>query len=49
MNETPSEGKKGDSTLRLRRLMGQEVDRGETGEGMKASFSSQLDCPEGSH
>lgn len=34
---------------RLRRSMGQEVDRGEIGEGLKASFPSQLDCPEGPH
>lgn len=33
----------------LRRPMGQEVDRGETGEGLEANFPSQLDCPEGSH
>lgn len=49
MNETPSEGKKGGFTPRLRRLMGQEVDREETGEGLKGSFSSQLGCPEGPH
>lgn len=34
---------------RLRTPMGQEVDRGEIGEGLKASFPSQLDCPEGPH
>ena len=28
---------------------GQEVDREETGEGLKANSSSQLDCPEGPH
>lgn len=31
---------------RLRRPMGQEVERGETGGGLKASFLSQLDWPE---
>lgn len=29
--------------------MGQEVDRGETGEGLEANFPSQLNCPERPH